>query len=459
MTGMAALAICAAFTSCSKDTDVYNPNQTAEDVKLTYDQAFVKVFGQPAADQDWGFGTRSNTRGSEPNQTVWPDYGYPTKPGGLKATTPSGKSEEQIVTEWFQSHTIADAVTLDCNNYWVLQVHYKDYNYTANQHEWEKYENGQEVWKTGTQTVNPKGHMDQIYANKDANSTSYDHIYNFNTGSGDFMLVINSETKYGFGYEESWGTSDKHVYNRSFMAHIVDEANGIDGYYVGFDYQAYKKSNVSYTNNNGETITYNDNKDWAYEPDGIYDDRIIKIVPGTATVEPEYTIRVIGEDLTFGEDLDTDFDFNDVVFDVATNLPKTWIKIKAAGGTLPLIIGVENPDNAQSYDEYEIHHLLGYNNTSVMINTNADLKGLNSGTAEDVEIELTKAYANAKDIPVYVKKDGAWVELKAQQGEPASKLGVDTNFRWCNERSSLKGDYPLFVQWVTTAGAERVKWY
>ena len=119
----------------------------------------------------------------------------------------------------------------------------------------------------------------------------------------------------------------------------------------------------------------------------------------------------------------------------------------------------KNPDNAQSYDDYEIHHLLGYNNTSVMINTNADLKGLNSGTAEDVEIELTKAYANAKDIPVYVKKDGAWVELKAEMGEPASKLGVDTNFRWCNERSSLKGDYPLFVQWVEKAGGERVKWY
>ena len=49
--------------------------------------------------------------------------------------------------------------------------------------------------------------------------------------------------------------------------------------------------------------------------------------------------------------------------------------------------------------------------------------------------------------------------LKAEMGEPASKLGVDTNFRWCNERSSLKGDYPLFVQWVEKAGGERVKWY
>ena len=268
--GLLALVVGGFTASCADKDGDYVP--VGQQKATAYADAFKELIGgEVAPNHDWGFTktsivsetaqARANTRGSEPNQTVWPDYGYPTKPGELKATTPSGKSEEQIVTEWFQNHTIADAVTLDCNNYWVLQVHYKDYNYTANQHEWEKYENGQEVWKTGTQTVNPKGHMDQIYANKDANSTSYDHIYNFNTGSGDFMLVINSETKYGFGYEESWGTSDKHVYNRSFMAHIVDEANGIDGYYVGFDYQAYKKSNVSYTNNNGETITYNDNKD------------------------------------------------------------------------------------------------------------------------------------------------------------------------------------------------------
>ena len=347
--GLLALVVGGFTASCADKDGDYVP--VGQQKATAYADAFKELIGgEVAPNHDWGFTktsivsetaqTRANTRGSEPNQTVWPDYGWPTKPGGLKATTPSGKSEEQIVTEWFQNHTIADAVTLDCNNYWVLQVHYKDYNYTANQHEWEKYENGQEVWKTGTQTVNPKGHMDQIYANKDANSTSYDHINNFNTGSGNFMLVINSETKYGFGYEESWGTSDKHVYNRSFMAHIVDEANGIDGYYVGFDYQAYKKSNVSYTNNNGETITYNDNKDWAYEPDGIYDDRIIKIVPGTTAHEITpggetsssststrtdriERRRLVSQGRVFCEDLGTsaermtksDIDFNDAVFD------------------------------------------------------------------------------------------------------------------------------------------------
>ena len=347
--GLLALVVGGFVASCADDKVDYIP--ISQQKATAYEDAFKELIGgEVAPNHDWGFKktsiieqpseARANTRGSEPNSAVWSDYGYPEKPGTLKETTPSGKSEEEIVTEWFQNHTIADAVTLDCNNYWVLQVHYKNYDYTANQHEWEKYENDQEVWKTSTTPVNPLGHMDQIFANKNADGTSSDHIYNFNTGSGSYMLVINSETQYGFGYEESWGTSDNHVYNRSFMAHIVDEANGIDGYYVGFDYQAYKRSNVQYTNSNGETIYYNNNKDWALEPDGVYDDRIIKIVPGTAAREISNTTgggtsssstatrtdrverrRIVAQGRIFCEDLGTneittsDIDFNDAVFD------------------------------------------------------------------------------------------------------------------------------------------------
>lgn len=469
--GLLALVVGGFTASCADKDGDYVP--VGQQKATAYADAFKELIGgEVAPNHDWGFTktsivsetsqARANTRGSEPNQTVWPDYGWPTKPGELKKTTPSGKSEEQIVTEWFQNHTIADAVTLDCNNYWVLQVHYKDYNYTANQHEWEKYENGQEVWKTGTQTVNPKGHMDQIYANKDANSTSYDHIYNFNTGSGNFMLVINSETKYGFGYEESWGTSDKHVYNRSFMAHIVDEANGIDGYYVGFDYQAYKKSNPSYTNKNGETITYYDNKDWAYEPDGIYDDRIIKIVPGTAaheitpggssssstTTTRTDSIelrRIVAQGRVFCEDLGTsaermtksDIDFNDAVFDAKiwrlskktvnyTNNVESGrsgelenaypgglengkykyiaeIRLLAAGGTVPLKIGGNNG--------FEIHAKFGEGNNktighTTIINTMGAPSQANFSTtvstetcdAVTVEVDITSLVAGKTEI-------------------------------------------------------------
>lgn len=84
MSGVAAIAFVAAFTSCSKSTDLYegpkqeepkpsnpttNPEVVEADIQAAYEAAFVNTFGKPAADQDWGFGddeagTRAFTRAS-----------------------------------------------------------------------------------------------------------------------------------------------------------------------------------------------------------------------------------------------------------------------------------------------------------------------------------------------------------------------------------------------------------
>ncbi len=66
MTGIAALAMCAGFTSCSHDLEAPSQEEinevNAQKVTETYNRAFIAKFGQPAADQDWGFGTASNAR-------------------------------------------------------------------------------------------------------------------------------------------------------------------------------------------------------------------------------------------------------------------------------------------------------------------------------------------------------------------------------------------------------------
>ena len=67
MTGVAALAVCAAFTSCSKGEELYDEGvvkgisteQAIASVYNNYNEAFIKTFGQPAANQDWGFGSSS----------------------------------------------------------------------------------------------------------------------------------------------------------------------------------------------------------------------------------------------------------------------------------------------------------------------------------------------------------------------------------------------------------------
>ena len=156
----------------------------------------------------------------------------------------------------------------------------------------------------------------------------------------------------------------------------------------------------------------NGDKELGYQRLQYAEDWIVKVVPGETTPPPthNYTLRVLGEDLTFGEDADADFDFNDVVFDVAIENGETWIRLQAAGGTLPLYI-----------DTKEVHALFGLNNTTTMVNTGRGSR------LDPVEVKLDHYYANAKDIPVTVTKNGTTVALRAERGEPARKLVLSLN--------------------------------
>ena len=166
--------------------------------------------------------------------------------------------------------------------------------------------------------------------------------------------------------------------------------------------------------------------------------------PTTPTPTEEYNLRIIAEDLSATGD--TDFDFNDVVFDVKFDDANAKIKILAAGGTLPLRID----------GKYEVHEALGAGENE-MVNTNA-----NGGVKKDpAEIELGYGVANvaaAKNIMVEVYKNGEWQELTAEKGEPAAKLAVGTDFQWLNERQSIKGSYEKFVDWVNGTGFTSEWW-
>ena len=61
MGGIAAIALCAAFTSCSKNNELFDQNaaeqakqQTSEQKIISdYQNAFENAFGKPASNQDW----------------------------------------------------------------------------------------------------------------------------------------------------------------------------------------------------------------------------------------------------------------------------------------------------------------------------------------------------------------------------------------------------------------------
>ena len=115
MTGIAAIAMCAAFTSCSHDFDFEQTTQE-EAIQSKYEAAFIKAFGQPSPEQDWGFGTttRGITRGADFNMptspsfsdnlaTAIPTISMPDFPDELPST---GVTYAKNVTDWNNAKSV-----------------------------------------------------------------------------------------------------------------------------------------------------------------------------------------------------------------------------------------------------------------------------------------------------------------------------------------------------------------
>jgi hypothetical protein len=168
------------------------------------------------------------------------------------------------------------------------------------------------------------------------------------------------------------------------------------------------------------------------------------------TPDPEnFICRVIAEDLTVNED--TDFDFNDVVFDVYSN---GVIRIRACGGTLPLRV-----------DGREVHGLFG-KGTGEMINTGWSGGIDYNNTYRDITYSQGSVAdaAAVNNILVEVQKQGRWLPLVAPVGEVASKIAVGQNYEWCSERQDIDSKWHLrngtrtfssFVRGITIGNA----WY
>ena len=139
---------------------------------------------------------------------------------------------------------------------------------------------------------------------------------------------------------------------------------------------------------------------------------------------------IIAEDLSVNQP--SDFDFNDVVFDVRLNTNKQWaqIKLKAAGGTLPLTVGWDG--TGSNYSEYEVHNMFGVA-TNVMVNTN-----WKTGVSKPAVVKNIKGTFNSyDDVKILVQKGGNWEEITAHTGQPASKILVKTTYKWCDEREDI----------------------
>ena len=470
---MAAVAISTVFANCSNQEVI--PMTQEELVKADYEAKFIQKFGKPSPDQTWGFGKSSTksvasigTRSADPNGNMWADTWTVLKP--LTA------AQKDKVRRYFQTHKTPQNTAVNYTNFWVQDV-YKGGTNTEGSMSTEQYTAANGDVFTGS------GKMNKLTAGSDN-----DHINNYNNGqcsenssiwdgslrnpsdqnskifhTDKLMLMLNSKTDC-FGFSNSLQSGNQ--YNKNYVIVPGDvimqwesatTANGensdVSGmYFVGFDYDANFDNGFSdmYQSNSYMVTEVSENTPGAFQipnkhdgkwyidgaADGYYSDWIVRVCE--ATIKTDY--RIIAEDLSV-EDA-SDFDFNDVVFDVKMNYPN-WgvhtIILQAAGGTLPLKVG-----------DSEVHGLFGVS-TTTMVNTGAGV------SKAPVTFTFAKNTTNVNEIPVKVQKNGQWIELEALKGKVASKICVTPIYRWCDERISIDTVYPNFSQWVT--GEHDDLWY
>ncbi len=202
MTGVAALALCAGFTSCSHDVDGMLQEELndhyVQKIVESYEKAFIENIGQPAPYQDWGFGsssavrTRSNSANSnhwgatadDPNTTgfsQW-EYGWITPPV-LTA------GQKLRVTRYFQTHPNPGYTDPHWQHFFVQQVYQGSTDIAG-----ETAEIYRDASKTTAESADPwiKAGFSMNYLNAllDNGSWDMDHINNFNGGEASYKPVL-----------------------------------------------------------------------------------------------------------------------------------------------------------------------------------------------------------------------------------------------------------------------------
>ena len=551
-TGMTAVLLGGAFTSCSHDLDV-DRSAMEQSIKATYEQAFVSRFGTPAPNQDWGFGSSQSlarTRGVVASPSV-SDAGLTfnamlTEQGSkIWASLNSFPSSElsqfnQFKTwdgkGWTDRYYQINASVVYSN---LSEDYYAQMRNVLLKQIPEEENNLDKAIQTGY-TITTKGGpvtLTPIYHQSSSGDKISYYYYNpadyASTNGVPTVEQVKAMKKYTIGNmaDPDACAADNLSFKKQTFSLVYENAGSVSydfpaGYVINFMIANTDNRNGSVNifdrAEGGHAVTrsialqpeyYGDSRLNAeiHTPEGTLETNPLRMyaVPNAVGLHTEITsietphvavfqigdknyvgfedwtdfdfndvifevtgteggeelpdedafeeIRVICEDLSVGQS--TDFDFNDVVFDVRrytqdtkSNHRKDEVEIifRAAGGTLPLYV-----------DGHEVHDVFGVGQKT-MVNTKAKAKGLNGEdnapsrtfpvTMENVANMTIGEIANA--IPVYVVKNGVDCYLEAPVGGIASKIGVKCNYVWCDEREDLDHRYSLadgtslFRNWV-----------
>ena len=294
MTGIAALALGGIITSCSHDMDQYKGGNTTENIKKTYENAFVETFGQPAATQTWGFGsatvagTRGGTR-ANPGENYPATHSYQDASGAVIAGANMNHNEWADPSKEFGGWVVPDALTegqkLRVQKYFQANPNlaYEDPHF---RHFFiqQVYTGGTNPPETGNKEAT-KAANGQVHAGSNLNQLTVgeacSHINDFNAGTcsksnvldngttvnngtyheDQITLMVNVYDTSCFGYHETGGSNVKGVINHNDKMALVSAAvidawaaqNGNPGEavvdkwnrsFMGFDYELLPEEDI-----------------------------------------------------------------------------------------------------------------------------------------------------------------------------------------------------------------------
>ncbi len=260
------------FTSCTHDMSGYVGN-TTETIKKNYENTFVETFGQPAADQDWGFGTKSagargltrsnpgedypsTSTGINANANEWAD---PNKYfGGWVVPDPLTEGQKLRVKAYFQANPNLTYEDPQWRHFFVQQVYKGGTSVGANSPETITAADGS-VSNSNNMNLLTVGQNEQHINNYNngtcsTNNTVLNNGGNANDGpfhSDEIMLMVNIDDTSCFGYHNSSCSLQKNDKAALVAASVIDAwaaQNGNPGEavvdkwnrsFMGFDLELY----------------------------------------------------------------------------------------------------------------------------------------------------------------------------------------------------------------------------
>lgn len=398
----------AIVTSCQE----YLPFDEHDLTVQTYENDFIKAFGKPAENHQWGFVQQpiidysaGQTRACLTNSNQW------NKDFGLDVPVPLTEAQKNAVTAWFEGHQNPTSIAINWADYFIQQVSSSEHGPYMNY------------------LCDGENHVERFNAGKGSST-------NVEMADGtvwyDEIIYMHDQPYNDFSYYESYGSKLMKDHYVLVLGSTIDPTNqyGLAGmFFLGFDYEAQGQ---------------NDNQKIAR--DYYFNDWIVKLTPANSQFNSDNrTVRVLCEDL--GND-NADFDYNDIVFDVSfikdNGVQKAKITIQAVSGTLPIYVGV-HPSSANS-DLYEAHHLVGENNLRPVNRPNATANYTVALSDMGMNVDGNVTYASAKNIPIYVVGANGVHEIGTSV--IPQKIACSSNAIWPTEGERIDNCNEHFKQWI-----------